>query len=192
MTPPATAVEIARLVADALEKDGIPYAIGGALALAYYSPPRATVDLDINIFVDPLLGLDELFATLASVGFTPESDPDTARLQAQTDGQFRGRISNMRLDIFVPAIDYYASLEARRQQVPMLGTPTWILSAEDLVILKMMFYRRKDLADVESLLRHRRDSVDLDFVRKKLGELAGGDDPRLSTLSEIERDVRTT
>jgi hypothetical protein len=39
-----TAAEIARAVADELERDGLPYAIGGALALGFYAPPRATVD----------------------------------------------------------------------------------------------------------------------------------------------------
>jgi hypothetical protein len=29
----------------------IPHAFGGALALAYYAEPRATVDIDINVFI---------------------------------------------------------------------------------------------------------------------------------------------
>src|SRR4029079_9320585 len=29
----------------------VPHAFGGALALAYYAEPRATVDIDLNLFV---------------------------------------------------------------------------------------------------------------------------------------------
>src|SRR5947209_7381077 len=29
----------------------IPHAFGGALALAYYAEPRATIDIDLNVFV---------------------------------------------------------------------------------------------------------------------------------------------
>jgi hypothetical protein len=31
--------------------DDVPHAFGGALALAYYAEPRATVDIDLNVFV---------------------------------------------------------------------------------------------------------------------------------------------
>jgi len=31
---------------------GLPHAFGGALALAYYAEPRATVDIDVNVFGD--------------------------------------------------------------------------------------------------------------------------------------------
>lgn len=48
-----TAVDIARAVADALERHGLPYAIGGALALGFYAVPRATVDVDVNVQVGP-------------------------------------------------------------------------------------------------------------------------------------------
>jgi hypothetical protein len=58
MSVSRTAVEIARDLADVLEQRGLPYAIGGALALAFYSPPRATIDVDVNIFVSPARVLD--------------------------------------------------------------------------------------------------------------------------------------
>ena len=91
--------------------------------------------------------------------------------------------------MFVPAIAYYGELEGRRRQVDLLGRSAWILSAEDLAVLKMMFFRRKDLADVEAMLRHMGASLDRAFIRAKLSELMGSDDPRLTELGAIERDV---
>ena len=35
----------------ALARADVPHAFGGALALAYYATPRATVDIDLNVFV---------------------------------------------------------------------------------------------------------------------------------------------
>jgi len=91
--------------------------------------------------------------------------------------------------VFVPAIPYYAELATRRRQVPLLGQSTWILGPEDLVVLKMMFFRRKDLADVEAVLRDQGGSFDRAFVRRKLIELVGAEDERLAALDAIERDV---
>ena len=54
---------------NALEGAGIPHAFGGAHALAYYATPRATHDIDLNVFV----GADraaELLRLLAGLGAT--------------------------------------------------------------------------------------------------------------------------
>ena len=46
-----TAPEVARRLADALEHAGIPYAVGGAIAYGLHAPPRATNDVDLNVFL---------------------------------------------------------------------------------------------------------------------------------------------
>lgn len=92
-----TAAELARQVADALERARIPYAIGGAIALAYYAPPRATVDVDLNVFVPPAQGLSRVIGVLAEVGFAPDESLDALQRRAETDGQFRGRAQGLRV-----------------------------------------------------------------------------------------------
>ena len=80
-------------------------------------------------------------------------------------------------------------MQTRRHQVELLGRPLWILAPEDLVVLTMMFFRRKDLADVEALLRTSGARLDRAFVHAKLAELAGAGDARLRAVAEIEREV---
>jgi len=183
-----TAVDVARGLADILERRGIPYAIGGALALAYHAPPRATVDVDINIFVPPQDGLQALLAVLAEAAFTADS-PETVVRTATEDGQFRGRISGIRVDVFVPAIAFYAEMATRTQRVPLLGRPIDILAPQDLLTLKMMFFRRKDLADVEAVLRNPPPALDIESVRARLVDMVGESDERLSEWDSIVRDV---
>lgn len=184
-----TAAEVARALADVLERHGLPYAIGGAIALGFYAPPRATVDVDVNVFVAPITDLERALDALRDAGFSPSEDDDRLRRRAREEGQFRGTAAGLRVDVFVPAIDYYADLANRRRQVALLGRPLWILAAEDLAVLKLMFFRRKDLADVEALLRELGPSIDRRFVRAKLIELVGADDERLAALDAIEADV---
>ncbi len=184
-----TAAEAARVVADALEGHGLPYAIGGAIALGFYAVPRATVDLDINVFAVPPEALPQTLSALAEAGFVADEDADSLQQRATSEGQFRGHLSGLRVDVFVPAIAYYAELATRRRQIVLLGRPAWILGPEDLVVLKMMFFRRKDLADVEAVLREQGQSLDRSFVRAKLIELVGAEDERVRELAVIERDV---
>jgi hypothetical protein len=122
--PARSAVELARAIADALEAAELPYAVGGALALAYYAPPRATVDVDVNVFVPPRGGVEPVVKALRSVGFEPDEPPEALNARASRDGQFRGHCEGMRVDVFVPAIDYYAELE-RRRRVVQTSSMTW-------------------------------------------------------------------
>jgi hypothetical protein len=192
MAEVSTAVDVARLIADVLERHGLPYAIGGALALGFYAPPRATVDVDVNIFVDPAGDFDAILRALGSAGFVAAETLDALRRQALAEGQFRGSVQGLRVDVFVPAIPYYAELEKRRREVILLDRPIWILAPEDLAVLKLMFFRRKDLADVEAIYRDQGAALDRNQVRKTLLELVGDEDPRLHALAAIERDVDST
>src|SRR5699024_5095228 len=68
----------------ALAASKVPHAIGGAIALAYYAEPRATVDVDVNVFL-PTDRWPDLRGALAPLGVDVELDePALAR-----DGQVR-------------------------------------------------------------------------------------------------------
>src|SRR5213594_2717229 len=90
MAEDRSAAEVARDLADALEQGGIPYAIGGAIALGFYAAPRATVDVDVNVFVSPERELARALDALRGAGFNPEDDPQALSRQAREEGQFRG------------------------------------------------------------------------------------------------------
>ena len=187
-----TAAEVAREIADVLERRRLRYAIGGALALGFYAPPRATLDVDVNIFVSPIRNLRSALDALGEVGFVAERDERSLATQAREEGQFRGKVEGLRVDVFVPAIRYYRELEKRRRRVSLLGRPLWILAAEDLVVLKMMFFRRKDLADVEAVLRDAGSTLDRAWIRRKLVRLVGRGNDRVREWDEIRREVEST
>lgn len=192
MPEASTAAEVARALADALERHNISYAIGGALALGFYAPPRATVDVDVNAFVPLDDGLETLTVALEEAGFTAEGTRKLLRAEAAKSGQFRGRVRGIRVDVFVPAVPYYAELESSRRRTTLFERPIWILGPEDLAVLKLMFFRRKDLADVEAILRDQGETLDRQYIRRRLAEFVGQDDERLAALTDIERDVAST
>jgi predicted nucleotidyltransferase len=189
MTDATTAADVARSLADVLEERGFPYAIGGALALGYYALPRATVDVDLNVFVAPDRGMATILEALSAAGFVADEESAAVAKRARSEGQFRGRLAGLRVDVFVPAIAYYAELAERRREVILLGRPAWILGPEDLVVLKMMFFRRKDLADVEAVMRVQGKALNREFIRRKLVDLIGPDDERIREFDHIDRDV---
>jgi hypothetical protein len=185
MTPAAP--ELARRIADAFEAEQIPYAIGGALALAVWGFPRATNDVDIDVFVEPD-DLGKVLATLERVGC--ELDREGCIDSARDRGDFRARFERMRIDFFVPSIPFYRSVELRVQEALLGGRPARYLSPEDLAVFKMLFFRTKDLLDVERLVGFIGPRFDTTYVRTSLVEIVGREDDRIRRWDRLVADTR--
>jgi hypothetical protein len=184
MTPAAPA--LARRLADALEAAGIRYAIGGALALGVWGFPRATNDVDLDVFVAGEQ-IEMLLDVLERAGC--ELRRDEAVASARERGDFRARLCGMRIDVFVPSIPLYGSAEQRILSAPLEGRPAWFLSPEDLATFKMLFFRTKDILDVERLVAFGGAGFDRDYVRRWLVDLIGVGDERIARWDRLLEDV---
>lgn len=171
---------VTRLV-DVLEPSGVVYAFGGAIALAAWSEPRATADVDVILWVGP----DETDRAIDLVGSAGvEIDRVAARTAARMRGMFAGRAGATRVDVFVPSIPFYDEAARRRVRTAIAGRQTWVHSAEVLAVFKMLFFRPKDLLDVERMLRVRGASFDRSLVRATLVEILERDE-RIEKWDEL-------
>lgn len=192
MSSPLLVLERAVLLHRALDAADIPHALGGALALAYHvQDPRGTNDIDLNVTFDP----DEprpVFLALPEDLPWDEDDVEAVRRTGQVrlywphpDGP---RTQPIPVDLFLPQHDFHEVLASRTEQVPMLDTLVPIISATDLTILKALFSRAKDWADIEELLTF--GGVDLQEVHHWLVALVGDDDRRLPRLAAAAESAR--
>jgi hypothetical protein len=55
--------------------------------------------------------------------------------------------------------------------VKLFGSEVWVVSAEDLILYKLVAYRYKDLGDAEAVLVRRRGQLDLDYLRTWANEI---------------------
>jgi hypothetical protein len=177
----AELVELVGALIDALEASRIPYAIGGAIALAAWSEPRATKDVDVTLFV-PERVPDAAFEALENAGL--EVSRDDARRNAEHRGMFVLRSADgYRIDVFVASIPFYEVAERRRKRVRLAGREAYVLDAESLAVFKMLFFRAKDMVDLTRLVELQ--SLDVAFVRKMLVDMVGEDDPRVARWDEL-------
>lgn len=179
-----SASEAAQRIADALERAGLKHAIGGALALAIAGVPRGTADVDVNVFV-PEDGVVAVIDVLRTLGMG--LDPEAARAQAEREGMFIGRWDGMRIDVFLPSIPF--SHEAERTRIRVTdaeGWSGWFLSAEAIAIFKLLFFRGKDVVDLERLVAVRPE-LDRAYVRRWIVDMMGEDDERTRRWDDIAR-----
>lgn len=133
---------------DALEQAGLPHAFGGALALGYcIEEPRATQDIDVNVFVGTER-VDDLLASIAPnvvAGAAQES-------QLRRDAQARLRWDETPVDVFLSTHDFHEQAATRRRFVPFVGLDDLpVLACRDLAVFKAFFARPKDGIDLASM-----------------------------------------
>lgn len=179
-----TAAAAGRAIADALEERGLPYALGGALALGVAGVPRGTKDVDVNVFVGPER-LGQIIDVLTNVGVRVDRAAATAR--AARDGMFAGDWDGMRIDVFVPSIPFSDEAERTRVRVHVDGWSGWFLAPEAIAIFKLLFFRPKDLVDLAQLVAVRGDALDHAYVRRWIVEMMGDDDERVVRWDDLVR-----
>jgi len=181
------AVGVAETLAAALDQQPCEYAVGEAIALGCWSQPRGTIDVDLTLFLPPddILGCLRIFDAIG-VEYDPEETERILVDQGFCRVQFAGRV----LDVFFPTTEFYAIAKGRRVDVQLRTRSVKIWDAETLCVFKMMFFRRKDLADVEQLLRSQGDQLDVQWIDRHIEAMYGKRDPRVSTWREIVTEVR--
>jgi hypothetical protein len=182
MKSPGDPLEAGLAIARALEERGIKYAIGGALAYGLWGVPRATIDVDLNVFTDDE-GLRVVVDALRSLGIT--ADEGQAREGSRRRGMFSVRFGPFRVDIFTPSIAFYLEAERTRVRQTVEGQQAWFLSAEALAVFKLLFFRAKDLVDLERLLAVQGERLDHVYVRRQIVSMMGEDDERVVRWDEL-------
>src|SRR5262249_46485204 len=143
-----------------MQERGWRWYVFGAQAVLAYGRPRLTADVDIT--VEPTgAGAADLVAALASNGFelrfplSPEHLRD-ARLLPMVHAA-----TAMPLDLVIAAPGLDEEFLARARPVDLGGVLVPVISVEDLLAMKVLAGRRKDLEDVRGVLIEQRGRIDL-------------------------------
>lgn len=134
----------------------LPYAIMGGIAVRAHGLPRPTFDVDFVVTV-PRERLADLFAAIEHLGYTvPE----------QYRGGWVDSVGGMPLfkvrlflggrgidaDIFLAENEFQASVMSRRITEDVEGKSVRLITAEDLILFKLLAGRPRDLLDIKDIL----------------------------------------
>jgi hypothetical protein len=159
--------EISRAALHAIVAAGVDYVLVGGLAVIAHTFPRTTLDVDFVVAV-PMTGISTIakhFPQAFVLNPQPEMEilTGTYRWIVDVDG------STFRVEIFHLADDAHHQELFRRRislYVPPIKETVWIPKAEDLVIQKLRWARRKDLDDARNILAVQGEAIDYAYVEK--------------------------
>jgi hypothetical protein len=145
MTPvsPNEFFSATRMVIDAFDKIGVAYEIGGSVASSLHGVYRTTADVDIVADL-PITKVEEFIRQL---GFDFYADDDAIRSAVREKRSFNAiyKPFGLKIDVFALKNTPFARAEFKRRiQMPFPppnGPLTWISSAEDIILHKLLWYK---------------------------------------------------
>jgi len=172
-------VERIVVLSTALVDADLPHAFGGALALAWCTErARATIDIDINVFV----GIEDaprLYDALPEGIVVTDDD----RMAIAADGQSRLWWDRTPVDVFLNTTEFHEAAATRARVESFGGADVPFLACRDLAVFKAFFNRTKDWADLEEM--DAAGSLDLEAVLGVLVHYLGADDERIDRLRTL-------
>jgi hypothetical protein len=159
-----------------LKRAGIAYLLTGSMASNYWGIPRTTHDLDFVVQL-PLQSIPSLlheFRRFLSLGTLPAVElPGAHQPSIQCD---RSALSLQKLisGCFVPT-HLRCRFSGAASSLNLLGEPTWIATAEDVMLHKLYWdsltSSERQISDAAGVVAVQSDSLDRAYLQKWAGQL---------------------
>jgi hypothetical protein len=171
-TPLPGELDVLRDISARLEEAGIPYMLTGSLAMSYYTTPRMTRDIDVVAqLTDSDIGR---VVTLFESDYYVSPDAVMQAVRDRSSFNLIEQASVTKVDVFPKKQEPFRDIEfARRRRVTIAGFSTWIVTAEDLIVAKLLWiqlaYSDIQMRDVRMLLQTR---IDVEYTETWVHRLA--------------------
>ena len=172
----------------ALREAGVRWYLFGAQAALVHGAARLTSDVDATVLCDPG-DVVALTAVLAAHGFALRPAPPDFIERTRVVPLAHVR-TGMQADVVLGGPGLEEMFASRAVVRDLDGVPVPVAMAEDLLAMKILAGRPKDLDDVRALLASNPGRLDLDQTRAVLRELEMALDRR-DLLEELERAIRS-
>ncbi len=158
-------LEATGFVISALDALSIDHLLVGALSSNAYGIPRSTKDADLVVVLETG-DLDRIVGRLGD-DFRLDRQMQFEMLTHSTKNVIEYKPTKFEIELFRLGDDEHHQERFQRRllrDIAELGTKVWIPTAEDVVIQKLRWARRKDLDDVEGVLAVSGRGLDWQYI----------------------------
>lgn len=179
----ADPIQVALLVADALEACGVLYLVGGSVASSIAGEPRSTLDVDLVVRLEE----EQIDPFVMALGEGFYADPESLRraCRERSSANLIHRETSIKVDLFISGgTGLDAEQMQRRERVLVMSGPErhlYVYTPEDILLRKLRWYRDGGEAsdqqwrDVLGILRVQGTRLDQTYLRRGASTLAVSD-----------------
>lgn len=188
------ALQVTLLVTNLLDELRIPYVIGGSMASIIHGMLRTTMDVDIVADIQP----EQVSSFVSGLQGAFYADEQMIQQAIQRQSSFNLiHLSTMfKVDIFIPKrrpFDHQQLGRRVAEQIrPDSDEQIWVLSAEDIVLAKLDWFRlggevsERQWRDILGVLKTQQGALDIDYL-KQWAQSLGVADLMERALEELNR-----
>ena len=161
--------DLYRSLQSAFASINIPWYLFGAQAAILYGAARLTADIDITVAMrgHPLA---ELIAALKQSGFETRISEAEKFAEQHRVLLVVHASSRMPVDIVIAGPGPEEAFLARSRKLAIGGVMIPVASPEDLIVMKLLSGRNKDLDDVNAVLSAKLPELDITLIERSLKE----------------------
>lgn len=182
--------DFVRRLVEVLEDLGLPYMFVGSAASTLHGPPRSTQDVDLVVALT-LKDAPRLVAAFPHDSYYVSHEAVRDAVLRRYAFNIIDLESGWKADIMVLKARPYSRAEfERRQRADVLGSPSWVATAEDTILAKLEWSqlaggsaRQRD--DVLGVLEAQWERLDIDYLNHWASELGV-----MAALDEAMANIR--
>ena len=144
-----------------LQTEHAPFTIIGGLSVSILSQPRPTIDVDLVVWLEPE-AWEHFVESAASFGIVPRRAGALQFAKERRVLLLEHQATGIGIDISFGALPFESEMIQRSKTVELGGIPLRVATPEDVIIMKMIAHRAKDLRDIDNIMSVQHD---LDFER---------------------------
>jgi hypothetical protein len=145
-----------------LNVGGYNYIIIGGIAASTIGEARVTVDVDVDIVIKKEEVADFLDRAIKA-GFKVQKK--RCLKSVREIGVFQISAGDYNIDFIIASTDLETQACARRKAIQLHGVKAFFPTPEDLILLKLVPGRSKDIADIEGLIARHGNKLDEKYLK---------------------------
>ena len=155
-------LDVYKKIVTFLNGGGYNYILIGGIAASTIGEARVTVDVDVDIVIRKE-DLPDFLNKAKKAGFNV---PVKKCIEsAKQMGIFKISSGDYHIDFIIASTDLETQACARRKTIRLHGFKAFFPTPEDLILLKLIPGRAKDIADVEGLIARHGNKLDMEYLK---------------------------
>jgi hypothetical protein len=155
-------LDVYKKIVTFLNNGGYNYILIGGIAASTVGEARVTVDIDVDIVMKQE-DLPDFLNKAKKAGFNVSVKKCIESVRQM--GIFQISSGDYHIDFIIASTDLETQACTRRKAIKLHGLKAFFPTPEDLILLKLIPGRAKDIADVEGLIARHGNMLDKEYIK---------------------------